>query len=261
MAIVRLLGHRIGYSASPRMHDAAFRALGLEHRYELVDVPAEGLGRAFEALRADDALGANVTTPHKSAAVALVDDLSPAAAQVRAVNTVVRRDGRTIGHNTDLPAIVEELGRLGTRFEHAVVLGAGGAARALIQALREAGVGRVTPVARTPVDGAAGWESLPRLLTEAQLVVNATPVGTAGDDTPIPAALLRPDLSVLDLVYRPSPTRLVREARERGATARAGAGVLLGQGRRSLELWLDVAAPVERMRAALRAELGPDADV
>jgi shikimate dehydrogenase len=98
-------------------------------------------------------------------------------------------------------------------------------------------------------------------LDGAELIVNATPIGTQIDESPVPAELLRPGLAVLDLVYRPSPTRLVREAREAGAKAEAGAGVLLGQGRRSLELWLRQPAPVPAMADALRGELGPAADV
>ena len=98
-------------------------------------------------------------------------------------------------------------------------------------------------------------------LAEADLVVNATPVGTGSDESPVPAGLLRPDLAVFDLVYRPSPTRLVREARAVGAAARGGAGMLLGQGWRSIELWLEVPAPIDAMRDGLRAALGGAADV
>nr|MDQ3555079.1 hypothetical protein [Chloroflexota bacterium] len=105
------------------------------------------------------------------------------------------------------------------------------------------------------------WDQLAEMLGDVALVINATPLGTDGPDTPIPASHLRPDLAVLDLVYRPSPTRLVGEARGAGALAAGGAGILLGQGRRSLELWLGVPAPVDAMRVALLADLGPDADV
>ena len=101
---------------------------------------------------------------------------------------------------------------------------------------------------------------LPELLADADLVVNATPIGTAADESPVPVALLRPDLAVFDLVYRPSPTRLVREARAVGAPARAGGGMLLGQAWRSLELWLGVPAPIDAMRAALRASVGDGVD-
>ncbi len=98
------------------------------------------------------------------------------------------------------------------------------------------------------------------ILADADLVVNATPIGTNADESPVPAALLRPDLAVFDLVYRPSPTRLVREARAVGAPARAGGGMLLGQAYRSLELWLPVLAPLEAMRQALRESVGDGVD-
>ena len=107
----------------------------------------------------------------------------------------------------------------------------------------------------------ARWLNLPGALMSADLLVNATPIGTDSDETPVPAALLRPGVAVLDLVYRPSPTRLVREARAAGARARGGAGILLRQAVFSFSLWTDRAAPVEAMRDALRNELGPGADV
>lgn len=249
----RLLGHGIAYSASPAMMAAAFSALGLPHRYLLADVPAEGVATAVAALRRDDVGGANVTVPHKAAVAAEMDELSAVAREADAVNTVVRADDRLIGHNTDVPATVEAIARLrpdGVR--HALLLGAGGVSRAVQLALRTVGADRVTVLRRS--DGS--MDGLADELVRADLVVNATPVGTGADETLVPAELLRPDLAVLDLVYRPSPTRLVREARAAGAPAEAGAAILLGQAWRSLELWLGREAPVEAMRAALAAELG-----
>jgi len=248
----RLLGHGIAYSASPAMMSAAFGALGMPHRYVLADVPAEDVAAAVAALRAADAGGANVTVPHKAAVAAQMDDLSDVAREAGAVNTVVREDGRLIGHNTDFPATVDAIERLrpdGIR--HALLLGAGGASRAVQLALRKAGADRITVLRRS--DGSI--EQLAEEIASADLVVNATPIGTGADESLVPAPLLRPDLAVLDLVYRPSPTRLVREAREAGAPAEAGGAILLGQAWRSLELWLDVKAPVAAMRAALDAEL------
>ncbi len=137
-----------------------------------------------------------------------------------------------------------------------MVLGAGGAGRAVQLALASLGAGHVSVLRRS--DGSMA--SLAQELETADLLVNATPVGTASDESPVPANLLRGDLAVLDLVYRPSPTRLVREARAVGARADAGAGILLGQAWRSLELWLQQPAPVEAMRAALETELGGDSD-
>ncbi len=251
-----LLGQGIGYSASPAMMAAAFAALGLPHTYSIEDVPVADLPGVVEGLRAPDRGGANVTTPHKAAVAHLVDDISADAAAADAVNCVVRDGHRLIGHNTDLPALMDELRQLRPAgLGRVMLLGAGGASRAVELAVTRLD-GELIRVARS--DGS--WARLPELLSGADLVINATPVGTGADESPIPAALLRPDLAVFDLVYRPSPTRLVREARAVGAAARAGAGMLLGQAWRSLELWLGVAAPVDAMRAGLRQSVGDGID-
>jgi shikimate dehydrogenase len=254
----RLLGYGIAYSASPSMMRAAFAAMDLPHDYELADVPPEALDATVEALRDSGTGGANVTTPHKRAVARLMDGWTPEAEEAGSVNTVVREGRRLIGHNTDLPAVVDAIRGLrpdGVR--KAVLLGAGGASRSVVLALEACGAKEIAAVTRS--DGS--WDRLESLLTGADLVVNATPIGMSHEQTPVPAAWLRPDLAVLDLVYRPSPTRLVHEARAVGADAEAGAGVLLGQGWRSLELWLHEEPPVEAMRAALQVELGDGADV
>lgn len=254
----KLIGEGIAYSASPPMMAAAFAALGLPHRYELADVTADQVASSVASLRNAEIGGANVTTPHKMAVAALVDACSSDAARVGAVNTVVKDGARLVGHNTDLPALVEAIGRLRPQgVERAVLLGGGGAARAVLLALESAGAAEIVTLTRS--DGT--WQQMPDALARADLMVNATPIGTQFDESPVPGEILRPDLAVLDLVYRPSPTRLVREARAVGAQAEAGAGVLLGQGWRSLELWLGAPAPIDAMRASLREELGGEADV
>jgi shikimate dehydrogenase len=253
----RLLGEGVAYSASPAMMAAAFEALGLPHRYVLADAPAEQVPGIVAALREPDAGGANVTVPHKALVASLVDERSPDAERAAAVNVVVRDGRRLVGHNTDLPATVEAIGRLRPDgIGRAVILGAGGASRAVALALESCGAGDIRVLRRA--DGS--WARLEEALSAADLVVNATPVGTRSDDSPVPSRLLRPGLAVLDLVYRPSPTRLVRDARDAGAPAAAGAGILLGQAWRSLELWLGRPAPIDAMRDALRRELGDDAD-
>ena len=247
-----LIGHHIGYSASPAMHNAAFGALGMNARYDLVDVPASALSGAVAAIRGPGHIGANVTQPHKLAVCELVDGLAPEVERLGAANTIVRDGPRLVAHNTDLPALAAELADLGA-FHSAVVLGAGGASRAVQAALADAG-------ASAQVVDRSRWATLPALLAGADLLVNATPIGTGSDESPVPADLLRRDLTVLDLVYRPSPTRLVREARAAGATARGGAGTLLRQAAASFTLWIGQAAPIEVMRGALRAELGAESD-
>jgi len=245
---VVLLGHGIGYSASPAMHNAAFASTGLDLVYELRDVPPSGLAAAVAGLRGE--LGANVTQPHKVAALGLVDELDADAARIGALNTIVQRDGRLIGYDTDLAAIAAELSLLCAEPPgSAVVLGAGGASRAVVAALAGSGAAEVVVVTR------AEWHRLPTLLAGAQLLVNATPIGTGSDESPIGAELLRSDLAVLDLVYRPSPTRLVLDARSVGAPAADGSGVLLRQAALSFTLWTGMPAPTQQMRAALVAEL------
>lgn len=249
-ALVTLLGHRIAYSASPAMLNAAFAAMGIDARYELRDISAEELPTAVAELRSGDALGANVTQPHKVEALDLVDDVAPEVDRVGALNTIVRHGDRLVGHNTDVTAIAERLAALAPDPWQAVVLGAGGASRAVVIALTDAGAQGVNVVSRFD------WHRIPELLVRADLLVNATPIGTAAAESPIPAELLRPDLRVLDLVYRPSPTRLVREARASGGFAEDGAGVLLAQAAASFELWTGRPAPLPVMRRALDAELG-----
>jgi shikimate dehydrogenase len=244
---VVLLGHHIGYSASPAMHNAAFAAVGMDARYDLADVAPDALADAVAALRAPDRLGANVTQPHKLAVCDLVDELAPEVRRLGAANTILRSGDRLVAHNTDLPAVAVELAALGP-FERVVILGAGGASRAAQAALADAG-------ALVDVIDRSRWQELPDALAAADALVNATPIGTGSDETPVPSDLLRPDLAVLDLVYRPSPTRLVREALAAGANARTGAGMLLRQAILSFELWTGRAAPADDMRAALEDEL------
>jgi len=253
---VLLLGSGIAYSASPAIQNAAFAAARLAITYQLCDIGPDDLARAVSALRDPDAIGANVTTPHKVAVLELVDEIDSTAAKIGAANLIVRRENRLVAYNTDLSAISAELSHLQLRPNgRSIVLGTGGAARTVAVALEDAGRPDVHMVSR------ADWANLGVLLSTADLVVNATPIGTTSDESPVPALMLRPGLTVLDLTYRPSPTRLVRNARAIGARARAGAGVLLRQAALSFELWTDQPAPMSVMRDALLSELGTGADV
>jgi shikimate dehydrogenase len=253
---VLLLGQGIGYSASPAMQNAAFDHLGMPITYGLCDVEPSALAEAVQRLRDDGAVGANVTTPHKVAVLDLVDEVDASAARAGAANVIVRRDGRLIAHSTDLPAIAADLHQFSFGATgQALVLGAGGAAQAVAASLVDAGWQDIRLLTR------GAWSELSARLDAADLLVNATPIGTGSDVSPVPARSLRADLPVLDLVYRPSPTRLVRDARTAGAQARAGAGVLLEQAALSFTLWTNRAAPVSVMRSALQSELGSGADV
>jgi shikimate dehydrogenase len=245
------------------MHSAAFAALGMSHVYELADIKSPQLRTTVGALREPDCLGANVTVRFKERVMALVDEADDISTAAGALNTIVNRDGRLIGSNTDVPAIEDEIRVLRPEPRHVVILGAGGASRAVQLALSKFAAPDVLVVSRTGAQGTIAWSDLPEALANADLLVNATPVGMGEPRTPVKSELLHDGVAVLDLVYRPSPTRLVHDARSRGLEARAGAGVLLGQGWRSLEAWLgmEVGDDIKRAMAdALAAELGDGVD-
>ncbi|MDO5727719.1 MAG: hypothetical protein Q4Q03_07325, partial [Bowdeniella nasicola] len=257
-----LLGHNIGYSASPAMMHAAFAALGMDHRYELRDCPSEDLAGVLDELRASGG-GANVTVPHKIAAARACDRLSDAAAQLGAINTIEVVDGELVGHNTDYFAIINEIATLvmarlerggnqgGAAISSAAILGNGGAARAVKQVLDDAGIA-VDILARST----GTWDRIDEVVPQVDLLVNATPIGTESRELPIAQELLRADLSVFDLVYRPTPTALVAKARAAGAIARGGAHMLASQGARAFEIWLGETAPEAVMYEAVLTEVG-----
>ncbi len=259
MSRVLLLGNPVAHSLSPRMHNAAFAALGLRHQYEAVDVPPDALSRTIDALRRDDTLGANVTVPHKEAALRLVDDASDEARAIGALNTIVRRGSRLIGDNTDMYGFEQAIAQIGPG--DVLVLGAGGAARACaLVLLRQGRRVLIANRSRTraedlcralTVDGrrpeVVAWPSGRDPLVP--IVVNATPLGMHGED-PLKGMTL--PLFVVDIVPMAEETPLVRRAREaQDVTVVDGLSMLLHQAARSFELWTGVPAPVEAMRAAL----------
>lgn len=245
--LVGLLGHPVSGSLSPRMQNAAFAALALDWAYVPLDVAPEGLRAAVDGLRALGFAGANVTIPHKTAVVALCDQVDEVARRAGSVNTLVLRDGRVLGSSTDGEAVTGAVEAAGA---DALVLGAGGAARAVVAALRDAGAARVRVAARDhgraeALGEAAPW---PPDASAATLVVNATPVR----DEPLVEP--RPGQQVVDLAYRPdgTPTALVAAARAAGcARVVDGLEVLVRQGAASFERWTGLPAPVEIMRKAL----------
>lgn len=259
MKTFELFGHHISYSASPLIHRAALRSLGLldDYDYVVTDVSPVDLPHEIERFRASGA-GANVTAPHKRMAAEACDELTDDARLSRAANTIVRTGRHLTGHNTDLPAIADEIRSLCPDGVHrAVVLGNGGASHAVQLALFRMDAA-VTVAQRR--DGSI--RDVRSLLRGANLLVNATPVGTESDQSPVEPEDLSPHAAVLDLVYRPTPSALVRAAREIGAPARNGAGLLVGQAWRSLALWLaqdgiEVGPELaEPMLAALLEDLG-----
>ncbi len=256
---VFLLGQGISYSRSPAMHNAAFRAAGLDWTYELLDVSHEELGGALEQLKGKDSAGANVTIPHKVTVMQHLDRLDPEALRVHAVNTITHDGDHLVGSNTDVAGIAAAAEEVGfeARGAKVVVLGAGGSARAVAVALEGA---HITFVARHPdrvgeMPGTViAWESpeWPPLVRTAQLLVNATPLGRR-DEMPLRPNALPQTGAVLDLVYVAGGTPLVRKARSLGLRVADGWTVLLAQGARSFEMWTHRPAPLDVMRAALEA--------
>lgn len=260
-----VLGDPVGHSRSPAMHGAAFAELALPHRYFAFHVRPADLRAALEGARALGLGGLNLTVPHKRAACALVDELSPEAERIGAVNTVVIEGGRLRGHNTDGAGFWAALGELrGSAPERAVVLGSGGAARAVIDALSHEAATEITWVSRRPQglpEGpwrAAGWDALADALEGAALLVNATTVGMSGGPSSFPAPLplgsLAPGARVVDLVYPRPAGGLLDAAAAAGLPHQDGLPMLLWQGVRALEEWLAMSLPpevVEAMRAAI----------
>jgi shikimate dehydrogenase len=268
--VVGVIGSPIAHSLSPVLHNAAFAALGLaDWRSFAFEVPAGEAGRALEDMRRFDVRGLSVTMPHKAHVADAVDASDDAARRLHAVNCILNRDGVLNGTNTDGRGFVEALAR-GVDFDPAgrrcLVVGAGGAARAVILALAEAGAAEVAVLNRTharAVDaatlaGSAGVvvsDDVVEAAERADLVVNATPVGMTGaqasDTWPLAPELLRSGQVAADLVYVPRPTAWLDRAAGQGATPFDGLGMLVHQAAAQLELWTGRPAPVEAMwRAA-----------
>ncbi len=285
--LVGLIGWPLEHSLSPAMHNAAFDALELNWHYVPLLVPPGQVEAAVRGLTALSFRGANVTVPHKQAVMPVVDSIAPNATALGAVNTLVigqNADGTPTvgGFNTDYKGFVDALRHGGFEIEgrgHAIVVGAGGAARAVVFGLLWSGTGEIVVLNRTPERAQAlvsdlgsrhDWSSRLRALPltskaliesarAADLLVNATAVGmwpeVEGsiwpDGVPIPA-----HLAVFDLVYNPLETRLLWQARESGAHLIGGLEMLVQQGALAFEMWTGEPAPVEVMRAACEQALG-----
>ncbi len=270
---VVLIGHPVAHSFSGGMQQAAFDALGIDARYELWDRRPLDLADAIAELRGDDFLGANITVPHKEHVIPLVDKLSEEAQAIGAVNVIARDGQKLIGHNTDVDGFKSALDKLVGRQKmprHAVVLGAGGAARAVVYALITGGFQRVVVFNRHlhRAEGlvrhfgksaahmdlkAMPWHEsiLEAELVKTKLLVNATSIGLTPTETPIPAEVLPPDLLVMDLVYNPPQSQFLKDAAAARDTILNGEHMLLQQGARSFELWTGKAAPLDVMQAEL----------
>lgn len=273
--IVGIFGDPVAHSLSPLMQNAALQAAGIDAVYVPFHVTPAQLHDAVQAIRPLGILGVNLTIPHKEQACALVDELDPAAALIGAVNTIVQRNGRLIGFNTDglglLRALREELG-LVLPGKRVLVMGAGGAARAAVVALAQAGVAWIGVANRTheravellaalppKFKGTAfavvPLAGLPELSAgPVDLLVNSTSVGLQGEVLALPLEqCMCPDGAVYDMTYGYEPTPLVSLARTIGLAAADGLGMLAGQGEEAFRLWFETPAPSGVMRAAIES--------
>jgi shikimate dehydrogenase len=270
---VVLIGHPVAHSLSGAMQQAAFDARGIDAKYELWDRAPIALADAIEEIRGSDFLGANVTIPHKERVVALMDKLTEEGQVTGAVNTITREGRRLVGHNTDVPGFSAALDKLVGRNKmprHAVVLGAGGGARAVVYGLIRQGFLRIVvfnrhlhraeslvkhfsrSAAHMELRAMPWHESIIEAeLVKTKVLVNATSIGLTSDVSPLPAGILGSDLLVLDLIY--NRTRLLRDAEAAGCTVSDGETMLLHQGAAAFTLWTGQAAPLDVMGEALAA--------
>ncbi len=279
MKQVGLIGYPVAHSLSPQMYQAAFDALGIDARYALWETRQNGLAERIASLRSPDVLGANVTIPYKQDVMPLVDECDPLAARIGAINTIVNYRGRLVGYNTDAPGFIRALAEFrefDCRGKKVVILGTGGAARAAAVALLENEVEELILFGRTEehIDGLVHHlrtltatmhgmarvngallksPEINRFLSSADLVINATPVGLMADDT---TSLLNIDVLpttslVMDMIFNPPLTPLLRVARAHGCYVLNGLAMLLYQGALAFEIWTGRTAPIEVMRRAL----------
>jgi shikimate dehydrogenase len=273
---VVLIGHPVSHSLSEALQMAAFAALAVDATYEPIDTPTVALADAIVALRGDDYLGANIGFPHKDRVLPLLDRLSDGAQATGAVDTITCDGDQLVGHNTDVTAFrtaVEALVGNQKMPRSAVVLGAGGGARAVVHSLISLGFLNVSVFNRHLHRGeklvkhfgrsashmdlkARPWHEsvIEAELAKTDILINASSVGSDPDETPVPAELLPPNILVLDLHYVPEETRLLREAAAAGATRVMNGDVMLvDQTAAAFELWTGQKAPVETIRKQLKA--------
>ncbi len=277
-----VIGTSIKHTLSPAIFKAAFEASSIDATYEAWDTAPDTLEGRINALRGADYLGANITIPLKQVVVPLLDGTSDLAAKIGAVNTIVHADGKLIGHNTDVlgfaRALKEDAG-FDAKRKKTMILGSGGASRAVAVALIEAGaevifiMGRqpraldkmavsmkpLTPTGTTITWAYWGDGSYLKMLNEADLIVNCTPLGTAGTDdaqtSPVEPRLMQPRTLYFDLVYNPAETPLLAGAKAAGAKALGGLSMLVYQAAESFKLWTGKDADTAKMLQAARAAL------
>jgi len=274
-----VIGDPIEHTMSPAMHNAAFAQMGLDYVYVTFKVKKEGLGQAVDGMRGLNIRGLNVTIPHKVTVIPLLDKLDPLAEKIGAVNTITSDDGVLTGYNTDAGGFLQALLTRGIepKGKKIVILGAGGASRAISFILAERGSNLVILNRLLELDWAKelasnishiftkevealelNEENLARVFREPDILVNATSVGMTPniDETPVPRILLKPGLVVFDIVYNPIKTRLLREAEAAGAETISGVDMFVWQGALAFEKWTGQKAPLDLMKREVIKALG-----
>lgn len=266
-----ILGWPLDHTLSPTIHNAAFRSLGLDWVYLAWPVRPDDLGAAVGGLRALGAQGANVTMPHKESVIEFLDNVSGDARRIGAVNTIQNVGGSLVGHNTDVDGfrdfLVDDAG-VDPRDKRALVVGAGGAARAVVCALDDLGAKEISIAARRETQGeeivalaqrqnarVVGWDDIDDLASEADVVVNATPLGMRGERI-LEGAHWNSSQVVCDLVYSPPVTPLMEAARAAGAETWGGLGMLIHQAAMSFRIWTGNDPSLATMSAAAIRAIG-----
>ena len=280
---VGLIGYPLGHSISPPMQQAAFDDLGIDARYELWETEHDNLSQSIEALRDPQRLGANVTIPYKEAVIPLLDDLDDVARKISAVNTIVKRNGKLMGYNTDAGGFIKALhdeANFQPAGKKVVLIGGGGVARAISFALADAKARSlsITDIVQERVDKLisdlnkncyehrAHFKALSQnsgefagAVWECDLLVNCTPIGMKHSESegrsPIEAALIPKGALVYDVVYNPLETQFLIDARKRGARTLGGLSMLVYQGALAFELWTGLKPPVDIMMAKARESI------
>ena len=274
--LLAVIGAPIAHSLSPIIQNAALHAAGLDYVYAALSVRADALASAVRGLYDAGIAGFNVTIPFKTAIIPLLDALSEDARRIQAVNTVVVEDGRLVGYNTDVAGFLAGFAERGIALtgKNAVLIGAGGAARAALWGLLRSGVSSVAIGVRSVEKGAAlaadfatdgdvravsfddaAWIAA---CSDADIVVQTTPLGMTPhteEMPPVDAAKINPSAVVYDLIYTPAETRFLREARARGCETINGETMLVAQGAEAFHLWTGKRPDVELMKRVLREEL------
>lgn len=276
---VALIGYPLGHSVSPPMQQSAFDYYQLDLRYQAWEAEPAQFGAIMERVRQPSTVGANITIPYKETVLPMMDELDELARQIGAVNTIVHREDKLIGYNTDAEGFLEALRHLGD-FEpvgkRVVLIGAGGAARAVSFALARAGVRSlaITDIVAERAQGLSSslrslgmethvldpeGENLKDVLSNCDLVVNCTPVGMKHSPTegqsPLKAELIPKEALIYDVVYNPIETQLLRDAKAVGARTLGGLAMLVYQGAKAFELWTGREAPIDIMFKAAKGAL------